>query len=136
MNLNEVKDVIYDVVSGYFSGASVIWAEQVNTVPPLPYVTLKTGGVGRTRVPVVDGDDFNRMHYPSTTTLEVNLYTAGKPVRAGDGTGDTVQAACPRSRTAAGVGTGRWRKHRSNQSERWSQNIRKKKYREEGGRQE
>ena len=51
MNLNEVKNVIYDVVSGYFAGASVIWAEQINTTPPLPYVTLKTGGVGRTRVP-------------------------------------------------------------------------------------
>jgi len=86
MNLNEVKNAIYDVVSGYFAGASVIWAEQINTTPSLPYVTLKTGGVGRTRVPVVDGDDFNRMHYPSTTTLEINLYTAGKPVETEDHT--------------------------------------------------
>lgn len=84
MNLNEVKNVIYDAVSGYFAGASVIWAEQTNTAPPLPYVTLKMGGVGRTRVPVVDGNDFNRMHYPSTATLEINLYTAGKPVETAD----------------------------------------------------
>lgn len=88
VNLNEIKNAIYDVVSGYFSGASVIWAEQINTTPPLPYVTLKMGGVGRTRVPVEDKDDFNHRYYPSSTTLEINLYTAGKPVTAGDGTED------------------------------------------------
>lgn len=84
MNLNEVKNAVYDVVSMFFAGASVIWAEQTNTKPPLPYVTLKMGGVGRTRVPVVDKDNFNKMYYPSSATMEINLYTAGKPVAAGD----------------------------------------------------
>lgn len=88
MNLNEVKDVLYDVASGFFAGASVIWAEQTNTTPPLPYVTLKMGGVGRNRAPVEDKDDFNHRYYPSSATLEINLYTAGKPVAAGDGTED------------------------------------------------
>ncbi len=88
MNLNEVKDVLYDVASGFFAGASVIWAEQNNTTPPLPYVTLKMGGVGRNRAPVEDKDDFNHRYYPSSATLEINLYTAGKPVAAGDGTED------------------------------------------------
>ena len=84
MNLNEVKDVIYEAVSGFFGGASVIWAEQTNTKPPLPYVTLKVSGISKSRVPVVERDDFNQMYYPSKTTLEINLYTNGKPVTAGE----------------------------------------------------
>lgn len=83
MNLNEVKDVIYEVVSCFFSQASVIWAAQTNTKPSLPYVTLKVSGVNKSRVPVVERDNFNQMYYPSGTILEMNLYTNGKPVTAG-----------------------------------------------------
>lgn len=80
MNLEEVKSLIYDVTAEFFHGATVIFAEQVNTKPELPYVTLKTGGIRRTRFPIVD-DDGNR-YYPCSTMLEVNLYTRGKPVTA------------------------------------------------------
>ena len=78
MNMENVESVIYDVTAEFFHGATVIWAEQVNTKPDLPYVTLKTGNLNRTRFPVVD-DDGNRF-YPCSTLLEINLYTKGKAV--------------------------------------------------------
>ena len=78
MNMESVESVIYDVTAEFFHGATVIWAEQVNTKPDLPYVTLKTGNLNRTRFPVVD-DDGNRF-YPCSTLLEINLYTKGKAV--------------------------------------------------------
>lgn len=78
MNLEEVKETLYDIAEMFFVGATVIWTEQINTKPPLPYVTLKVGGIQRTSFPVID-DDGNR-YYPCRTTAEVNLYTKGKPV--------------------------------------------------------
>lgn len=78
MNMENIESVIYDVTAEFFHGATVIWAEQINTKPDLPYVTLKTGNINRTRFPVVD-EDGNRF-YPCSTMLEVNLYTKGKAV--------------------------------------------------------
>jgi hypothetical protein len=78
MNLEDVKSVIYDVTAEFFRGATIIWAEQVNTKPDLPYVTLKVGNINKTRFPIVN-DDGNR-YYPCSTILEVNLYTKGKAV--------------------------------------------------------
>lgn len=78
MNLEEVKDTLYDIADMFFVEATVIWTEQINTKPPLPYVTLKVGSVQRTSFPVVD-DNENR-YYPCRTTVEVNLFTKGKPV--------------------------------------------------------
>lgn len=78
MNLEGVRSVIYDVTAEFFQGATVLFAEQINTKPEPPYVTIKTGSVRRTRFPIVD-DDGNR-YYPCSTMLEMNLYTKGKPV--------------------------------------------------------
>ncbi len=78
MNMESVESVIYDVTAEFFRGATVIWVEQVNTKPDLPYVTLKTGNINRTRFPVVD-DDGNRF-YPCNVLLEINLYTKGRAV--------------------------------------------------------
>ena len=47
MNLSEVKEKIYDITAMFFNGATVIWAEQGNVKPDLPYITLKTGPVKR-----------------------------------------------------------------------------------------
>ena len=78
MNMESIESVIYDVTAEFFRGATVIWVEQVNTKPDLPYVTLKTGNINRTRFPVVD-DDGNRF-YPCNVLLEINLYTKGRAV--------------------------------------------------------
>lgn len=78
MNLEAVKEVIYDLVSGFFGEATVLWSEQINTKPPLPYVTLKVSGINKTRFPVLSEDDIR--YYPSSTTLEINIYTKGQAI--------------------------------------------------------
>lgn len=78
MNLAMVKEVLYDIASMFFQGAPVIWAEQMNTKPVPPYVTLKVGAMNRTYFPLL-GEAGNR-YYPCNTTMEINLYTKGKPV--------------------------------------------------------
>lgn len=82
MNLEAVKNTLYEITEMFFKGATVIWTEQNNTTPPLPYVTLKVGPVTKTTFPITD-DEGNR-YYPCKTTLEVNLYTKGKPVTIGE----------------------------------------------------
>lgn len=81
MNLREVKDTLYDITAMFFQGATILWAEQINTKPPLPYITLKTGALNRTVFPIED-DGGNR-YYPSRITAEINLYTKGRQVTAG-----------------------------------------------------
>jgi len=82
MNLEEVKDALYDITAMFFSGAMVIWAEQINTKPNPPCVTLKMGGIQKTAFPIVDED--GSRYYSCRTTAEVNLYTKGKPVTVGE----------------------------------------------------
>lgn len=92
MNLAEVKERLYDLTSKFFYGATIIWTEQINTKPPLPYVTLKCGNINRNAFPVVDGDA--RRTYHEKTILEVNLFTKGQPITIGEGiTGNYVNTA-------------------------------------------
>lgn len=81
MNLEAVKEAIYDLAAMFFKNTAVIWAEQINTKLPVPYVTLKVGSVHRTRFPVT-GRAGNR-YYPCHTIAEFNLYTQGSPVTSG-----------------------------------------------------
>ena len=78
MRKDEVEKIIYKIVSDFFVGATVILAEQVSTKPTLPFVTIKTGNINRTRFPIID--DEGRRYYPCSTLLEINLYTKGKPM--------------------------------------------------------
>lgn len=92
MNLAEVKEKLYDLTAMFFKGATVMWAEQINTKPALPYITLKCGNADRTTFPVDDGDGGRA--YQEKTMFEVNLYTKGQPVTAGDGvTGNYANTA-------------------------------------------
>lgn len=77
MNLNQVKAKLYDLTDKFFEGAAIIWTEQGNTLPKLPYVTLRTGSLNKTLFPV---EDDGSRYYHCETVLEVNLYTQGKPV--------------------------------------------------------
>ena len=92
MNLDIVRERLYDVASQFFTGASVLWAEQVNTQAPLPYVTMKLGAVRRRTHPV-DAATFGPC-YHCETVAEFNLYTAGKPLAVeGKATGNFVNTA-------------------------------------------
>lgn len=92
MNLEMVKEVLYDIASMFFGQAVVIWAEQVNTKPVPPYVSLKVGNLNRTRFPLISED--GSRYYPCSTTMEINLYTKGKPIsRQENATGNFMNTA-------------------------------------------
>jgi len=84
MNLEDVKDIVWEVVEGFFSGASVVWAEQTATMPTPPYVTLKVRNPRRTVHVQVD-DEGNKL-YSCSATFEMNLFTKGKKMKKGQGT--------------------------------------------------
>lgn len=91
MTLEDVKSMIYDITAEFFCGATVIWAEQINTKPETPYITLKLGGVRKTLFPLVNGDE---RAYSCSTTLEVNLYTKGKAITVAERvTGNYINTA-------------------------------------------
>lgn len=91
MTLEDVKSMIYDITAEFFCSAKVIWAEQINTKPETPYITLKLGGIRKTLFPIVDGDE---RAYSCSTTLEINLYTKGKAISvAGCVTGNYINTA-------------------------------------------
>lgn len=92
MKLDDVREILYDVASAFFADATVIWTEQINTKPPLPYVTLTIGAVQRTAYPII-GENGAR-YYPCSTTAEINLYTKGKSLVSGKNvTGNYVNTA-------------------------------------------
>ncbi len=82
MDLEAVKGTIHDMTAMFFAGADVIWAEQVNTVPVPPYVTLKMGSLDRNALILVDDD--GERYYQCDTTVQIDLYTKGRPVATGD----------------------------------------------------
>lgn len=84
MNMVEAKEKLYDLAEMFFKGATIIWSEQINTKPPLPYITLKCGAVNRAAFPIVDGE--GRRFYQAKTTLEVQLFTKGQVIKAEKGT--------------------------------------------------
>lgn len=83
-NLLEAKESLYDVVAMFFTGATIIWTEQINTKPTPPYITLKMGGITKSVFPTVD--ESGKRVYQCSTILEINLYTKGKPQVVGDNT--------------------------------------------------
>lgn len=82
MTYVELKDAIFNIVSEFYAGATVIWAEQINTRPKLPYITLKTNGI--TRDTFISEDAEGTLYYNASTTLEMNLYTKGLPIGTGE----------------------------------------------------
>lgn len=84
MNQSQVKNKVYEVVTLFFSQATVVWAEQVMTKPPVPYVTLKMGSITKVAFPCINEVTGDR-HYGCRTLLELNLYTKGVSVTAGIG---------------------------------------------------
>lgn len=82
MTLKAVRDVLYDITAMFFNGATVIWAEQSNPQPQLPYITIKTGSPTKTAFPICEED--GTRYYPCGIPFEVNLCTNGEKVVFGE----------------------------------------------------
>lgn len=78
MILNELKEHLYDIVAGYFVGATVVWVREKVVKPAPNFVTLSIGNVSRPVRPVTEFiDGVPCGCYPSKARFEVNLYTKG-----------------------------------------------------------
>ena len=78
MTLNNVKKLLEEITSTYFSGGAVIWGQAKAVRPISPVVTLNAGAVMRNFDPItlsVDGVPVNV--YPSQTTVQVDIFTRG-----------------------------------------------------------
>lgn len=82
MDTKEARGLMLNLLSKFFSGASVKHSKQPNTVKPRPpLVTLATISVKRPLNPpqkVIDGTMVS--YYPTSMTLQIDLYTKGAPV--------------------------------------------------------
>lgn len=82
MDANKARDLMLDLLSTFFSGASVRHSKQSNAVksrPPL--VTLTTVSLNRPLHPpqkIIDGTIVS--YYPTRMALQIDLYTKGAPV--------------------------------------------------------
>lgn len=85
MTLNELKDYVYDLVSTYFEGATVVWAEQYMASFQLPFLTLKMKNLSLPLFPIKLGDNNAPIdYYEATRVLEINLYTKGKEIKVNE----------------------------------------------------
>lgn len=79
MEIPELRDALLDIVSSFFAGTEVIWAEQQQTVKPmLPFVMVKLSGISSARSSIIPSDSSELYCKPATAKLEVQLFTQGK----------------------------------------------------------
>lgn len=86
MTVEQAKSCIWKLVSQYFAGASVIWSGQNIVKPVKPLVMLRLSNVQRSDFSILQEEDGTLVKlYPTVALLTVNLFTLGKPTRAGAG---------------------------------------------------
>lgn len=79
MEIPELRDALYDIVSSFFGNTEIIWAEQQQSVKPsLPFVMIKLSGISASRYAIVTSDDIELSCKPATAKMEVQLFTQGK----------------------------------------------------------
>lgn len=84
MTFSEVKKFIYELVKRYHPGAMVVWTKTKGVTPKPPYITLGYSNLNRSAFPLSD-DEREHRYYNYDFIFEINLYTVGKEVKAGNG---------------------------------------------------
>lgn len=80
MNLNEVKEYIYDLAKKYFVGATVVWDGEYAEKPPVPYLHLRMDSLSTSEYPSDTYEDEMGLYteaYQAEFMLEAKLYTKG-----------------------------------------------------------
>lgn len=86
MTFDELKDVLFDIIQGYFAGADVAWAEQNAVKSTNPLIRLKLGSIKRPSHFIYETQNNAPLGYiASTTMLTVDLFTHGKKITDEDG---------------------------------------------------
>lgn len=83
MTFAEVKQLLYELVAKYHPGAMVVWEKTKGVTPKPPYITLGYSNLNRSAFPLSD-DEGEHKYYNYDFIFEINLYTVGKKVGAGN----------------------------------------------------
>ena len=84
MRLYDLKEYLYDLVSGYFVHTAVCWSNEISTKPTPPVVLLTLRNLHRHPYALLEDGEDEKVHgYPSTVTLEINLFSTGDQVNGG-----------------------------------------------------
>jgi hypothetical protein len=84
MILDVLKERLYECVTTYWSGATVVWGAADKVKPNAPLVVLRLGTVKRALQPItqaINGILFSA--YPSDVALPVDLFTRGRRSKSG-----------------------------------------------------
>lgn len=93
MEIPELRDALFDIVSSFFPDTEVIWAEQQQAVKPmLPFVMMKLSGISTVRSAIITADKDELFSKPAAAKLEVQLFTQGKIHQDEGYTENTVSA--------------------------------------------
>lgn len=93
MEIPELRDALLGIVSSFFVGAEVIWAEQQQSVKPmLPFVMIKLSGINSAHSTIIPTRSSDIYCKPATAKFEVQLFTHGKIVHSEGYTENTVSA--------------------------------------------
>lgn len=81
MTVEMLRDILFEMIQGYFAGATVKWGEHNSTKPSSPFIRLKLGSLRRPQHFINQSDkNASRSYIPSTTLLTVELFTHGRKV--------------------------------------------------------
>lgn len=83
MNYGEAKKYSRDIVAAHYGDGHVFYAEQKMAKKPVPYVTVKFSGLGKSRTKITKYDNESQCYkdyWQKNTKMELNLYTLGKNI--------------------------------------------------------
>lgn len=87
MNIREAKKYSRDIVATYFGDGHVFYAEQKMAKKPVPYLTVKFSGSGKSRSKITKHDRESQLfkdYWQANIKMELNLYTLGKNIAPKD----------------------------------------------------
>lgn len=77
-DINTLRNVLFEIIQGYFGGAVVLWAEQKSVKTDLPLIRLKLKSLSHPSHYInVNENDASKSYIPATMRLEVQLFTHG-----------------------------------------------------------
>lgn len=86
MTIDELRTVLVVIVSEYFKGATVAWAEQKAVKPTSPLIKLKLDNFAPTQHYINDVENGEQIKVkPFSVNLEVQLFTHGRKQTDNDG---------------------------------------------------
>ena len=94
MTVEELRDNLFEIIQGYFAGATVRWGEQNSARPTTPFIRLKLNSLRRPQHSIRQVEnDVPRGYFESTITLTVELFTHGRQIVDEDGDSYFVNTA-------------------------------------------